>query len=40
MSQWPNASHGTELAAIVQTRAPQSAPRPSIMSHRSGNEIG
>ena len=40
MSQPSNSSHGTELAEIAQTRAPQSAMRPSIMSQRSGSEIG
>jgi hypothetical protein len=39
VSQSSNSSHGTELAAIAQTRAPQSAARSSIMSHRSGSEI-
>ena len=40
VSQPANSSHGTELAAIAQTRAPQRAMRPSIMSQRSGSEIG
>ena len=34
MSQSANSSHGTELAEIAQTRAPQSAARPSIMSQQ------
>jgi hypothetical protein len=40
VSQSSHSSHETELAEIAQTRAPQSATRPSIMSHRSGSEIG